>query len=263
MTERTIPKEAHKKGLAIFDLLRRVNIDGSLAQDREWPPRTIIKSWHNEGSIAENNITKAVAMGVPIPLVGFWGVGDKTTPDNHDEGFLRQLQTLSTSVSQVYGPGMEFILLLADGHALFNGYSHAHEYLGQVGYLAGQLGILTRMLSDLYEEWGIVLPSAHDPIDTSSSALYGIWNREKYTRQKAQLIESAARHHRNGASSEQAAYWYYVMREQEKEPLSTAFSSALLFANTGPDLGGWLLPKHTMPILYMQTKPPWFQNGNH
>ncbi|OGK62976.1 hypothetical protein A2334_01945 [Candidatus Roizmanbacteria bacterium RIFOXYB2_FULL_38_10] len=261
MAEKVVSKESRVKGIALFDLWRRINIDGTLVQGREWPPKTIIKSWHNVGSVAEKRIASAVQNSIGIPLVGFWGAGGKTVPDLYDDVFLDQLQALDDTTRNIYSPGIETTLLLADTHADFNGYTQADNYLQEIGYRASQRGIATLMLSDLYTEWSLQRPDTHEQIDEYSE-MYEAWNDPRYSRQHSQLVESAGKHHRNGASPEQAAYWYFIMRMQEKEPLSASFPNAILFANTSPDLGGWLLPKQTMPIMYMHAHAPWFQSAH-
>lgn len=260
ITEIILSKEQRKTGIVLFDLLRRIKPDGSLSSGREWPPSAIVDSWHNVGSRAETIIAQSVAVGRSIQLFGFWGAGDKSEPDINDESFLVQLQIMNEKTSKTYKPGIEIMLLLADSHAGFNGYNQAADYLDQIGFRARQHGITVRMLSELYREWQLHIPNAHDPIDNSSDWYHG-WTDPKFRRQRNQLVESAGRHRRNGANPEQAAYWYFVMRSQEKPYLAESFPNALIFANTSADLGGWLLPKTQMPILYMRAKPPWFQNG--
>lgn len=262
MSEIITAKEAHKKGLTIIDLIRRINTDGTIANPREWPPRTIVKAWHNIGNRAETILAQTIGANRPIQFIGFWGAGDKLTPDLFDDEFLRELQILQTSSAEIYTPGMEIILLLADIHAGFNGYQSAEKYLEEIGSKAKQTGITTMRLSRLYDEFGLIPPASDQPIDASSDT-YQVWIDPKYDRQRKQLVESAARHHQNGFSPEDAAYWYFVMRTQEKESLARVFSQALMFANTSPDLGGWLLPNKLMPILYLRTLPPWFQNGTY
>jgi hypothetical protein len=260
MSEAIIAKEARLKGLALFDVLRSVNIDGSIAGKGEWPPRTIVKSLQNTGSMAERILAQAASSGRPVQAVGFWGVGDKREMDMYDTEFLRQLQTLSQAVEGVHAPGLEPVILLADVHARFNGYGHADEYLSQISAQARDMGIASRPLSELYGQWGLPDPAAFYETDLDSPA-FGEWNGAKYARQREQLIESAGRHSRAGVGPEQSAFAYFRMRHQEKEPLAYGFPDAFLFANTSPDLGGWLLPKQSMPVMYMQAKPPWFRGS--
>jgi len=70
MAEKVVSKESRVKGIALFDLWRRINIDGTLVQGREWPPKTIIKSWHNVGSVAEKRIARSTSDAIPILAFG-------------------------------------------------------------------------------------------------------------------------------------------------------------------------------------------------
>ncbi len=214
------------------------------------------RSFFNRGNLIERRIQANILAERPVQFVGFWGIGGKSQLDKHDQVLLSEYEELREAIRKPYNPAAEITLILADAHGRFNGYQRFEGYLGEVAEEANRRGIASVSLDKLYREWQIQLPDSYQLVDLNSK----LWKEFDGSRQKAQLVESAAKHSQAGIPPEQAAYYYWVMRRQEREPLAKSFPNAILFVNGSEDLGRATLPLD-MPHLYSRVGPVWFNHG--
>lgn len=235
-----------------------------------------------QNEIVMNTLREHIKNGDPIRLAGFWGIGEKNKPDDIDTNFMKSLERLKDDIQQQYQPGMQIIIILADMHGVFNGevlhrnnreiiqanivaryrrvFHNAHApYLAYVEKALHERRIETVWLSDLYKSYGLEIPNIHHPID-ESSGLYSIF-AETEQRRNESYIKSAQEHNRRGVSPQQAAFHYIRERVQEKSMLTQIFPQHILFVNGGRNLAIRLVPEETMPILYLNAGPVWFQKA--
>lgn len=224
-------------------------------------------------------IREHIQKGNPIPIVGLWGIGEKQELDGNDDRFLDSLEELQKDIEEVYQPGAQITVILADMHGVFNGevlyrqgkeriragvvaryrrlFQNAHApYLAKVAQALENKGIQTRWLSDLYKDHRLEIPNIHHPIDVHSEAHRILMEREQGRHES--YIQSA-RHNRRGVEPIRAAYHYLRGRLQEKQMLVDAFPGHIFFVNGGRNLALRIVPEEEMPILYLREGPVWFQ----
>ena len=199
-----------------------------------------------EIKFAENFLEKK-----PIQIVGFWGAGDKKSPDKADYLLLDEYRIIRDVIASVTQSSVEIILLMADIHGKFNGYNGFEGYHSSIDIEAKRRGFNPLPLGRLYEEWGIRLPDSGTPINE------GLWKKFSDLRQSDQLIESAKKHNRQDVPVERAAFDYWLMRNNEAQPLYNSFPRAVLFVNGSRDMAMVTLPKN-MPHIYSRFGPVWF-----
>lgn len=188
-------------------------------------------------------------------MIGFWGIGGKQKPDQHDESLLAEYEAIREAIGEQYSQAADMMLILANAHGRFNGYQDFDGYLETIAVKANQRGITSVSLEDLYREWRISLPNPSIPVDKKSKE----WLEFEKSRRFGQLVESAAKHSQVGIAPEDSAFHYWMMRRQEREPLAQSFSNAILLVNGSEDLGREVLPLN-MPHMYMKIGPVWFQH---
>lgn len=203
-----------------------------------------------------------------IPIVGFWGIGEKVAPDAIDLALMQDYVDVQNAIGQIHEPGAQVTILLADEHGIFNGYGRRgnvlerHQrifpeatpsYLLQVKAILEANGIQTRWLSEVYREHSLALPNIDDPIDPATLA-YQILMDEKLG---PKYLE-AARHNRRSNDPIRAAYHYIRERQQEWVIFP---EHSMVFVNGGRNLAHKVMPEHALPILYSTKGPAWFQQA--
>ena len=224
------------------------------------------RSFFNKENLWERSLQTSIFNGQPIQMVGFWGVGGKQQPDQHDEKLLSEYEAIREGIGKHYPKGADMMLILADAHGRFNGYQNFDGYLGAIATSANQKGIASVSLNDLYKEWEIPLPDSHQVINRQSQEWLKFnqglkMEQDNHFRRGSQrltqLVESATKHSQVNIAPEDAAFQYWMMRRQEREPLAHSFPNAILLVNGSEDLGRETLPLN-MPHMYMKVGPVWF-----
>lgn len=213
------------------------------------------RSFYNRDNLWERSLQASILNRQPIQMIGFWGIGGKQKPDQHDESLLAEYEVIREAIKNKYSQAADMMLILANSHGRFNGYQDFDDYLRAIAVNANQRGIASVSLDELYKEWNVSLPDLSLPIDKRSKE----WQEFEKSRRFSQLVESASKHSQVGIAPEDAAFHYWMMRRQEREPLAQSFSNAVLLVNGSEDLGREVLPLN-MPHMYMKVGPVWFQH---
>ena len=213
---------------------------------------------YNPGSIAEKRVAKLIAQEKPLEFVLFWGGGAKPKPNGADEKLLETVEGLNQAVQFEHDAGAHTTIIIADLHTRYNGYENAEEYFAGIETQATAVGIDTVRLSSLYDQWGIKLPHANDPISPDAEKTWKLWVDENQSDRRDALIGQAARYNISGGSAEAAAFNYTLMRHTENPHLAATFSDAVLLVPGNKNVGVITLPED-MPHLYLRNQPPWFQ----
>lgn len=236
-------KEAWKIALGLYPLIKQSG-----------------EAVNNRDNTFEHTLANRIKRRLPIPFVGFWGIGHKPNIDNFDIGMIDNLRALGKQIKAEYEPGAKFTAIMADTHGIYNGFGNEEgaifpqhrPYLHQVTEELKLSDIQTQLLSDLYFKWNMQLPNIRNPLDLDSETYQTLMlNYDQY-------IRSAQSHNLRGVDKIQAAYHYVAMRLQERAMLAQAFPDTILFVNGGKKLADPLMPKQ-MPILYLRQSPVWFR----
>ena len=228
------------------------------------------RGFYNSDSLWEKRLQKTILKEQPIQFIGFWGIGVKQRPNQHDENLLSEYEAIGEAVTKNYSKGVDIRLILANTHGRFNGYQDFDEYLEQISIDASRRGIKSIALDDLYREWDIQLPNATIPANRESPEWLEFTSNlereaeiqrdhKRGSRRFTQLVESASKHSQAGIEPIEAAFYYWIMRQRESTPLSQTFPNGILFINGSDDLGRITLPLD-MPHMYSRIGPVWFQH---
>src|SRR3989338_7693536 len=201
-------------------------------------------------------ITRCVKSKVPIPLIGFWGIGFKSQINWADEATCDFFNKLNQEVSKAYSQGILFTFILAIPHGLHNGVSKEtiENYLTGVKSLFEKNGFNWIILDDLWRGHGI----SFEEIDKELKRKPKDW----WTKMdNAAILEKRAAERNQRLSPKLAAQKYVVMRELEKPMLETQFKGQIFHAFA--DSGFKNVLPH-MPILFLysykkgRSASPWF-----
>lgn len=231
--------QARKKGLVIASRLREFAVNTT-----------------NPSDALAKNIAYHIERQIPIPLVGFWGEGGKENLDQYDHELLDHLRQLKDLIGFEYKPSASIILVLANVHGHFNGYSsqlsERSPYLERIREELETYGMSERWLSDLYEKYSISLPDPSDPIDPSSETYAVLMKNEQIYRRSATL------HYVGDEDETYSAYRYVEMRLRERSMLKQEFPDSILFI-TGTKQAAQSLMPQGVPVLYLKKGPAWFK----
>src|SRR3989338_11614349 len=71
----------------------------------------------------QERVLSSIQKNRPIPLIGFWGIGQKQQANSADQRTCEQFSQLRQDVQTVYPPGLKFTFIIALPHAIHNGIS--------------------------------------------------------------------------------------------------------------------------------------------
>lgn len=216
---------------------------------------------NNPNNIMQIVLADHIKQSSPIPLVGFWGVGEKASADLFDKSYINSLAEMEQKAQGHYSAGAKITIILADLHGRFNGYPEEdmNGYLFEVSENLRDAEINSVYLSNLYDQAGLVLPDSTKPIEWNNvSRGTQNWTDWVYLKHKDQIVNSAKAHHKGELDPNSAAYYYISMRLNEREMLSDSFPNSILLVNGTKHTSQPLLP-YDMPILYLREGPPWFR----
>lgn len=225
----------------------------------------LVRSTHNSGNLFEGTIVRSIVNSSLVQLVAFWGVGDKSQPDQHDLKLMNDFQAIREKLRS-HDLTDKIFILLADEHGKNNGFVDASgqlnvgsmNYLSAINHQAQALGMQSVWLSELYAEFRLSLPDRSEPITPESEAYQVFMAPGAHAEhRREQWLEAARKHNKNGNDPQQEVLYYIQMRLNERQMLQDAFPEGILMVNGSKDAKP-LLPQN-MPHLYLRTPPPWFQ----
>ena len=201
-------------------------------------------------------IENAVIAEVPIPLVGFWGVGSKYKPNFADIESCEFLNSLNDEIKQIYSQGIEFIFIFATLHGLHNGYDKQSidSYISDMRLIFSQYDFKCILLENLWDKYDI----SFERIDSLFEQKPKDWWINIPERE---IIEKNALRRNKKYPANIAAQKYYIMRSLEKEIFEKEFGEYIFHAFSDPKLKG-VLPN--LPTLYLwstgrnHSDAPWF-----
>ena len=197
--------------------------------------------------------SRAQQNAAPLRFVLYWGKGPSTTVRAPERQCLDFLAAMGQRVSDVYGPGAQFELLLTDTHAELNGHPkhQTSDYFVDVADEAATRGFTTRLLSSVVSHAGVP-PDASNFAAPSHETLIGLEEcAEKWYRGKGRPIDGAAA--------------YYAMNMREKRAVELSYPNAIFITFNSSALR--VLFPDLMPIFYMYSLrkgcaiKPWFMDS--
>jgi len=200
-------------------------------------------------------IEGAVAAGRPVPLLGYWGCGDRGAANAKDAQALARLGEMDAAARAVFAPGLCITFILTDVHAAVNGKDPAtmRQYFAAITREAGRCGHATRFLGALWADCGFAIAD----IDRRLAAIGGAFSGLP----QHQLLVRSARKHARGVDPELAARRYWAACTIDAEVIGRAFPGHILFTYNGREYAGLLPPLPTMYLYSLRKKTsvkPWF-----
>ncbi len=199
-----------------------------------------------------------VADRQPIKLIGFWGVGSKSSPNSADLATCEFMNELNCEVKKVYSLGIEFTFIFATLHGIHNGYGEKtiKSYCTGMEKIFAKFNFKFIYLDTLWKKYGLSFEKIDDIFKNKPN---GWWDKIE----NASLIETNAKNRNQRLPPKIAAQKYYIMRDLEKEMLEKEFSDSIFNAFADSRLRG-VLPH--LPTLYLYARrgwsnTPWFVNG--
>ncbi|MFH0856948.1 MAG: L-tyrosine/L-tryptophan isonitrile synthase family protein [bacterium] len=125
-----------------------------LAQFNTWKYKRAHPSKIQEmGKIIEDCAMK----NIPIPLVGYWSIGNKSLPDKNEYAALSYLDELRNNVRKIYGPGIKITFIISDLHAKNNLIpdEKIKSYTEEIEKILANSGFSTIRLSELYKKYNL------------------------------------------------------------------------------------------------------------
>lgn len=216
--------------------------------------RRLVRQVENPQSVIDGIIRDSIRSQHPVPLVAFWGVGDKSDFDEADYVGLGALGGFDDFIKARYAPGVHVVEIIADAHGVFNNGSENEPYAAVVEEaLSAEPWASPVRLSRLYEAHGLHVPSPNDIQPDTAAYL------EQEAVLNAQLIKQAQRHY-SGAHPEHGHVLYAQMRLQERDMLEKEFGDRILLVHGSKQNSAALLPE-TMGKFYLSLEPHWFVKG--
>ncbi|WP_238651765.1 hypothetical protein [Paenibacillus piscarius] len=161
----------------------------------------------------------------PLQLVGFWGAMNKYNMDDNDEKTIQQLEQFNLYLSRKLPYGCCWTIILADMHALHNGYpaEHVQHYLDQIRTrLEHKAGIQTLLLKTLWKDYAVEQQIAQRADRTKSC-----WKQNPLS----EALEcQASRYSINCKTFTENAQHYYSMRKIEAEIIRILYPEAIFFS---------------------------------
>jgi len=200
------------------------------------------------------SIKKSLATGEKMHFVSFWGGSEKIAVNQDDLDQIKRIEDLRSEL-QNSGVPTEYIFILANRHAITNGYDSkvVNTYLLEVKQELDKRDFKTVWLSDLWESWGITS-------DTIKLIAKDLLLSEEELLQSKKMMTQAQKHYQ-GEDSFEGLKVYITMRQMEAPYLSKEFANSILVSYTDRSAIPFL---PDMPILFLFTlgkeigEPSWF-----
>jgi hypothetical protein len=197
-------------------------------------------------------ISRAMALGEPIPFVLYWGKGPRNTIGAPDIECLEYIAALAGRIRELYSGGAAIKLIFTDTHAGLNGHSQASmsAYFAEIEACARSFGFEHCWMSGLTRAASAIRETLDDPAPDED-----ILQR---------LATSAAKWYHGAETPQRAALAYYQLNMLERRAVEMAFPHSIFITFNGSRLRT-LFPKH-LPIFYMYSLrrgvsiKPWFFN---
>lgn len=190
-----------------------------------------------------------------IRFVSFWGASEKESINQADIDQIDQLKKLRSKLLEL-GIRTEYTFILADNHAITNGYEPmiVGAYLNAVKQELEKNDFKTCWLSDLWTEWGITKELIENNAKKENLS-------EEIVSHLDKLLAQSEKHF-HGEDKLKGLKVYVAMRQAEALYLKEKFNDSILVSYTERNAIPFL---PDMPILFLFTldkeisEPSWFK----
>lgn len=193
-------------------------------------------------------INAAIQNNLPLKLVGFWGVSNKTITSTADQATISHLLSLQQEIKKVYSPGVDLLFIIAHEHGKINGFNESaiYSYGAAIKNRLEHVGFRTRRLQDLWNKHGLNFETINQHIYTNGEKIWGeIINKEIILKNAGNI---------NQENPLRFAVRYVVMRILEKKMLEHEFKDGIFHTFSDSKMRE-LLPN--MPTLYLFARKGW------
>jgi len=207
-------------------------------------------------NVIQKIISVCVDRKKPIPLFGFWGIGDKEEIDKNEIKTLDYFSKFRETISDIYPKGFKVFFILSDMHAKNNCIldEKIKTYIKSLKSELKKHNIKGILLSKLYKKYNLTLSAIEQDAESRGD------NWWKAFPLKAVLIKQA----KNVSlckDKNKSAKTYAVMRILESKMLEQEYSEQIFFTYSSPRLN---LIYPNLPTLYLYStqkgcgEAPWF-----
>lgn len=218
------------------------------------------KDKHVKEKEVKQKIDFFVSTNSPIQLVGFWGVGPKSSANWADKESCVFLDRINKEIANFYPPAIEFTFIFAIEHGTHNGISKdtMESYINDIKKLFHQNSFHYLYLGALWDKYNISFEKIDELFQEQTS---GWWEKIPVH----EKLESQAKKHNHRLTAKEAAQKYVIMRNLEKEMLEKEFATAIFHTYSGSEFDS-ILPN--LPTLHLysykkwQSNAPWFITKN-
>ncbi len=202
---------------------------------------------YREGDIAAY-CDKQLVAGLPVRLVGFWGVGSKSLSNQADRDTCEFLQKISSEVTQVGGE-VQWHFIFSKSHGLHNGIptDTIDSYSASMQGLFAEYQFSSQQLEPLWAQYDISFERIEDMWQHKPA---GWWEQVPHH----EVIEKNAADRNRRLPAVEAAQKYTIMRQLEQSMLETEFAESIFHTFAGSNLR-CVLPD--LPTLYLYARPGW------
>ncbi|MDO8240556.1 MAG: L-tyrosine/L-tryptophan isonitrile synthase family protein [Candidatus Moranbacteria bacterium] len=204
----------------------------------------------------EKIIAESVKAGLPIPLFGYWGVGNKADCNEAEANSVGYLNSLVQSINKIYSPGVQVTFILSDIHADNNCIPKdtIGEYIKKMQMMFRENNFKMILLSELYSKYGLSSESVLEDASINNKIWWQFFPLKKDLIKQANNVSLCSD---KGLS----AKCYAVMRKNESEILEKEFANQIFITYSAPHYR-MLYPN--LPTLYLYSEKkgcctvPWF-----
>jgi len=203
-------------------------------------------------------IEECVSNNLPIPLFGYWGIGNKKECNSYETDTICYLKSLVEKVKEIYAPGLQIIFILSDVHALNNCIPEniTQNYAEKVKKLLEENGFQTVLLSDLYKKYNLSPKTVIENANENNKLWWQFFPLKKDLIKQAQNVSLCE-------DKNLSAKRYALIRKEELKFLEKEYLNKIFITYSSPHFK-ILYPD--LPTIYLYTEKkgcnivPWFNN---
>lgn len=201
-------------------------------------------------------IEESVNKNLPVPIFGYWGIGNKKKCNTAETNTICYLKSLMEKVGKIYMPGLKIIFILSDVHALNNCIPESiiEDYIKEIKKIFSENNFQSILLSDLYKKYNLSLEEVIKNTNGNSKFWWQFFSLKK------DLIKQA---HNVSLCDDKnlSAKRYAIIRKEESRLLESEYRE-WIFLTYSPPHYRILYPDLPTIYLYSEKKGcsivPWF-----
>ena len=208
----------------------------------------------------EKIITENVICGLPIPLFGYWGIGNKAKFDDSEINTVHYLKSMIENVRKIYAPGVKVNFILSDVHAKNNCIPDEiiQSYIKKMKELFSKNDFNSVLLSDLYRKHNLSIESVFQNENVDNKLWWEFFSLRKDLLKQAHNVSLCK-------DKNLSAKRYALIRMEESKILEKEFKNQIFMTYSQPHYR-MLYPNLPTIYLYSDRKGscavPWFRKNS-